>query len=170
MNALTLKQIEEATAAAEAASVTAPATGGAADVADASAAVDGASDGGGSAAPAAAGGGNGNDDLWWEPETGGNSSESSGGGDGVMPKPTKRPTNKPSMSAEEAMHRYSFCGAFWDDARENCETKTHCADDRDCPEFEFCWTQTPCDYYATEMPTTYPPRKFHQRNQRSLNL
>lgn len=42
-------------------------------------------------------------------------------------------------------------------ARDNCETKTHCADDRDCPEFEFCWTQTPCDYYATEMPTTYPP-------------
>ena len=55
------------------------------------------------------------------------------------------------------MHRYSFCGAFWDDARDNCKTKTHCVDDHDCPEFEFCWTQTPCDYYATEMPTTYPP-------------
>jgi hypothetical protein len=157
MNALTLKQIEEATAAAEAASVTAPATSGAADVADASATVDGAGDGGRSAAPAAAGGGNGNDDLWWEPETGGGGSGSSGGGDGVTPKPTKRQMNKLSMSAEEAVHRYSFCGAFWDDARDNCETKTRCADDCDCPEFEFFWTQTRCDNYATEMPKTYPP-------------
>ena len=29
--------------------------------------------------------------------------------------PTKRPTNKPSINAEQAMHRYSFCGAFWTD-------------------------------------------------------
>lgn len=72
-------------------------------------------------------------------------------------RPTKRPTNKPVLSAEQAMHRYSFCGAFWTDARDNCETKQHCEDDRDCPEAEFCWTQTPCDYYATNPPTTYPP-------------
>ena len=124
MNSLTLKQIEEAAAAAEAAPVTAPATGGgAADVDDASAAVDGPGDGGGSAASAAAGDGDGDgdgdDDLWWEPETGGGGSGSSGGGDGITPKPTKRPTNKPSMSAEEAMHRYSFCGKFWDDVSMN---------------------------------------------------
>lgn len=29
--------------------------------------------------------------------------------------PTKRPTNKPSINAEQAMHRYSFCGKFWTD-------------------------------------------------------
>lgn len=32
--------------------------------------------------------------------------------------PTQRPTPKPSISAEVAMHRYSFCGAFWADARD----------------------------------------------------
>jgi len=45
--------------------------------------------------------------------------------------PTQRPTQKPSISAEVAMHRYSFCGAFWADARDNCETKQHCEDDKD---------------------------------------
>jgi len=29
--------------------------------------------------------------------------------------PTKRPTNKPIISDEQAMHRYSFCGAYWTD-------------------------------------------------------
>ena len=29
--------------------------------------------------------------------------------------PTKRPTNKPVISDEQAMHRYSFCGAYWAD-------------------------------------------------------
>lgn len=29
--------------------------------------------------------------------------------------PTTGPTNKPSLSAEQAMHRFSFCGKFWDD-------------------------------------------------------
>ena len=29
--------------------------------------------------------------------------------------PTKRPTNKPVISDEQAMHRYSFCGAYWVD-------------------------------------------------------
>jgi len=29
--------------------------------------------------------------------------------------PTKRPTNKPVISDEQAMHRYSFCGAYWTD-------------------------------------------------------
>lgn len=38
-----------------------------------------------------------------------------GGGGVTPPKPTIKPTNKPSLSAEEAMHRYSFCGLFWDD-------------------------------------------------------
>ena len=73
--------------------------------------------------------------------------------------PTQRPTPKPSISAEVAMHRYSFCGAFWADARDNCDTKQHCEDDKDCPEFEFCWTQTPCDFLATEAPTPTPPTK-----------
>ena len=59
------------------------------------------------------------------------------------------------LSAEQEMHRYSFCGAFWTDARDNCDTKPHCEEDRDCPEFEYCWTQTPCDYYATA-PVTAP--------------
>lgn len=62
-----------------------------------------------------------------------------------------------SGSAE--FHRYSFCGAFWTDARDNCNVKQHCEADRDCPEFEYCWTQTPCDYYAAaETPTTAPPK------------
>ena len=73
--------------------------------------------------------------------------------------PTKRPTKRPVLSAEEAMHRFSFCGRFWIDARDNCETKDHCEDDNDCPEAEQCWTQTPCDYYATEPPTTGPPSR-----------
>jgi hypothetical protein len=34
---------------------------------------------------------------------------------GIPAPPTKGPTNKPSLSAEEAMHRHSFCGKFWDD-------------------------------------------------------
>jgi hypothetical protein len=87
-------------------------------------------------------------------ESGGvGNSESNGG------PPTQRPTPKPSISAEVAMHRYSFCGAFWADARDNCDTKQHCEDDKDCPEFEFCWTQTPCDFLATEAPTPPPPTK-----------
>lgn len=73
--------------------------------------------------------------------------------------PTKRPTKRPVLSAEEAMHRFSYCGKFWVDARDNCETKDHCEDDNDCPEAESCWTQTPCDYYATEPPTTGPPSR-----------
>jgi len=115
--------------------------------------------------------------AWWEPGSGGNGGSFTvrtpspttadavpgyyvvklGGTSRPTRMPTKRPTNKPSMSAEQAMHRYSYCGAFWTDARDNCETKEHCEDDRDCPEFEYCWTQTPCDYYATEVPTTAPP-------------
>lgn len=71
--------------------------------------------------------------------------------------PTNRPTNKPIINAEQEMHRYSFCGKFWTDARDNCQIKQHCEDDRDCPDAEFCWTQTPCDYYATDTPTTAPP-------------
>lgn len=39
--------------------------------------------------------------------------------------PTRRPTNKPSMSAEQAMHRYSFCGAFWTDVSVFC-TECEC--------------------------------------------
>ena len=73
--------------------------------------------------------------------------------------PTRRPTKRPVLSAEEAMHRFSFCGRFWVDARDNCETKQHCEDDGDCPDAESCWTQTPCDYYATESPTTAPPSR-----------
>lgn len=80
-------------------------------------------------------------------------------GDAVAGPPTQRPTPKPSISAEIAMHRFSFCGAVWADARDNCDTKQHCEDDRDCPEFEFCWTGTPCDYLATEAPTPTPPSK-----------
>jgi hypothetical protein len=108
LNALTLKQIEEkenevpAGAAADG--------GGAAVGDDASAAVNDAGNSGG--------GGVDNDDLWWEPETGGGGSGGSGG-DGVTRKPTKRPTNKPSITAEEAMHRHSFCGKFWDDVSRN---------------------------------------------------
>lgn len=140
----TLKQIEKAKTQQETAVVAGDGDGSVGGVTN-------------SGANAAANGGGGDDaeDEWWQTET--------DDGDGIAiakvepSEPTKRPTNKPSMSAEEAMHRYSFCGKFWDDARDNCETKTHCADDRDCPEFEFCWTQTPCDYYATEMPTTYIP-------------
>ncbi len=30
-------------------------------------------------------------------------------------KPSRRPTNKPVITAEQEMHRYSFCGAFWTD-------------------------------------------------------
>ncbi len=33
-------------------------------------------------------------------------------------------------------------------ARDNCVTKRHCQTDSDCPESEYCWTQTPCDYHA----------------------
>ena len=47
----------------------------------------------------------------------------------------------------------------WVDARDNCETKDHCEDDGDCPDAESCWTQTPCDFYATEPPTTAPPTR-----------
>jgi len=75
----------------------------------------------------------------------------------IVRSPTERPTKRPVLSAEEAMHRYSFCGEFWLDARDNCETKQHCEDDNDCPEAESCWTQTPCDYYATGSPTTGAP-------------
>jgi hypothetical protein len=102
---------------------------------------------------------------------------------GVPAPSTMGPTNKPSLSAEQAMHRYSFCGKYWDDvsgvvilcsflnyfyrispnlyehilkARDNCETNEHCEDDNDCPEHEFCWTETPCDFYATATPTTEP--------------
>jgi hypothetical protein len=53
----------------------------------------------------------------------GTSAVGDGGGGGP---PTQRPTNKPAFSAEEEMHRYSFCGAFWADARDNCDTKQHC--------------------------------------------
>jgi len=70
---------------------------------------------------------------------------------------TKGPTDKPSLNEDQAMHRYSFCGEYWTDARDNCQLKQHCEDDRDCPESEYCWTQTPCDYYATSSPTTAPP-------------
>ena len=73
--------------------------------------------------------------------------------------PTQRPTPKPSISAEVAMHRYSFCGAFWADARDNCDTKQHCEEDTDCPEFEYCWTQIPCYFFATEAPTSAPSTK-----------
>lgn len=73
--------------------------------------------------------------------------------------PTQRPTKRPVLTAEEAMHRYSFCGAYWVDARDNCDTKDHCEDDGDCPSGEQCWTQTPCDYYATEPPTTPMPTR-----------
>ena len=31
------------------------------------------------------------------------------------PKPSTRPTKKPVITAEMAMHRYSFCGKFWTD-------------------------------------------------------
>ncbi|KAL9188929.1 hypothetical protein ACHAXT_011419 [Thalassiosira profunda] len=125
------------------------------------------------------GGGGGDNPAWWEPGSGGSGGGGGGSGFTMRPtaadevpgyydvtlggtkrptrNPTKRPTNKPVMSAEQAMHRYSFCGAFWTDARDNCETKQHCEDDKDCPEFEYCWTQTPCDYYATSEPTTAPP-------------
>ena len=34
---------------------------------------------------------------------------------GASTPPTMGPTNKPSLSAEQAMHRNSFCGKFWDD-------------------------------------------------------
>ena len=34
---------------------------------------------------------------------------------GVPAPSTMGPTNKPSLSAEQAMHRYSFCGKYWDD-------------------------------------------------------
>lgn len=34
---------------------------------------------------------------------------------GVPSPQTKGPTNKPSLTAEEAMHRHSFCGKFWVD-------------------------------------------------------
>jgi len=70
---------------------------------------------------------------------------------------SKGPTDRPSINEEQAMHRYSFCGEYWTDARDNCQFKQHCEDDRDCPESEYCWTQTPCDYYATSSPTTAPP-------------
>ncbi len=106
LNALTLKQIEEKENEAPAGA--AADGGGAAGVDDASAAVD---DAGGDGVD--------NDDLWWEPETGGGSSGGSGG-NGITRKPTKRPTNKPSITAEEAMHRYSFCGKFWDDVSLIC--------------------------------------------------
>ncbi|KAL7555041.1 hypothetical protein ACHAWF_018638, partial [Thalassiosira exigua] len=115
-------------------------------------------------------------DPWWEPGSGGSDGQAPammpapapippdevpgyydvllGGTTRPTRQPTRRPTNKPSMSAEQAMHRYSFCGAFWTDARDNCVYKAHCEDDRDCPANEFCWTQTPCDHYATNPPTT----------------
>ena len=59
----------------------------------------------------------------------------------------------------KSQFRFSFCGAFWVDARDNCDTKQHCEDDRDCPEFEQCWTGTRCDFLATEAPTPTPPSK-----------
>ena len=97
--------------------------------------------GGGAANSFATGGSSGGseeEEAWWEPGTGGSSSNSGGGGV-VTPAPipadevpgyydvllggstrptrmpTKRPTNKPSINAEQAMHRYSFCGKFWTD-------------------------------------------------------
>jgi hypothetical protein len=88
--------------------------------------------------------------------------EANGGGSPtptIAGKPTYRPTLRPVLTAEQAMHRYSFCGKFWVDARDNCDTKQHCEDDNDCPDAELCWTQTPCDYYATEPPTTGPPSR-----------
>ena len=109
-------------------------------------------------------------DEWWSPGAGGRTSAPAraedapgyydvtlGGTKRPTKRPSRRPTKKPVISAEQEMHRNSFCGAFWTDARDNCEAKPHCEDDRDCPEFEYCWTQTPCDYYATAPPTTDMP-------------
>ena len=120
--------------------------------------------------------------LKQQEETQSTASQNGGTTQGNAPS-TNKPTNKPSLSAEQAMHRFSFCGKYWDDvsgvvilylflyhfyrisphlfehilkARDNCETNEHCEDDNDCPEHEFCWTETPCDFYATGTPTIEP--------------
>lgn len=89
------------------------------------------------------GGANGEDDAWWEPGSGGSSSggvvrtaaptpadqvpgyydQMLGGSKRPTRMPTKRPTNKPVMSAEQAMHRYSFCGAFWTDVSVSAKSR-----------------------------------------------
>jgi hypothetical protein len=79
----------------------------------------------------------GGDDPWWEPGSGGGNTNGGGPPRTAMPiaadmvpgyyqvklggttrptrKPTRRPTKRPVISAEQAMHRYSYCGAFWTD-------------------------------------------------------
>ena len=96
---------------------------------------DGGGGGGGGAANSFATGGStttgGEEEAWWEPGSGGSSKVTPapipadevpgyydvllGGSTRPTRMPTKRPTNKPSINAEQAMHRYSFCGKFWTD-------------------------------------------------------
>jgi hypothetical protein len=52
--------------------------------------------------------------LKQQEETQSTASQNGGTTQGNAPS-TNKPTNKPSLSAEQAMHRFSFCGKYWDD-------------------------------------------------------